>query len=322
MAAVPEARVPELAELSGVPVKELEPVLEEETRAWRRELEWDFTAAADQVRRLVESGSLAGYALGVAGRTVGYSYHVADEHKSLIGDLFLVEEHRTAENERILLGAVLGASMRTRGVRRIESQLMLLRWTEEGPLPGAKFLQHYPRNLMLVEAAQAGALRPRTREDHIAFDRWTERRQDETAQLIAAAYRGHLDSQINDQYRSAAGARRFLCNIVQYPGCGVFYPPACWVAVDEGTGRMCGASLSSLVAREVGHITQICVAPAARGRGVGYELLRRSVESLGQSGTAKVSLTVTAANETAVQLYRRMGFRVVRRFQALVWEGF
>jgi ribosomal protein S18 acetylase RimI-like enzyme len=35
-----------------------------------------------------------------------------------------------------------------------------------------------------------------------------------------------------------------------------------------------------------------------------------------------VSLTVTAANQSAVALYERMGFRTLRRFQALVWEGF
>ena len=51
---------------------------------------------------------------------------------------------------------------------------------------------------------------PERRTDRIFFDRWTERRQDEAAQLIASAYRGHIDSEINDQYRSAEGARRFL----------------------------------------------------------------------------------------------------------------
>jgi ribosomal protein S18 acetylase RimI-like enzyme len=59
-----------------------------------------------------------------------------------------------------------------------------------------------------------------------------------------------------------------------------------------------------------------------RGAGVGYELLRRSLESLAGTRARKVSLTVTAANENAVALYEKMGFRVLKRFPAFVWEGF
>jgi ribosomal protein S18 acetylase RimI-like enzyme len=33
-------------------------------------------------------------------------------------------------------------------------------------------------------------------------------------------------------------------------------------------------------------------------------------------------LTVTAANEDAVELYERVGFETIRRFSAFVWEGF
>jgi ribosomal protein S18 acetylase RimI-like enzyme len=69
-------------------------------------------------------------------------------------------------------------------------------------------------------------------------------------------------------------------------------------------------------------VTQICVAPAVKGQGVGYELLRRSLGVLAQSGAKTVSLTVTAANRDAVRLYERVGFRTVRRFSAFVWEGF
>jgi ribosomal protein S18 acetylase RimI-like enzyme len=71
-----------------------------------------------------------------------------------------------------------------------------------------------------------------------------------------------------------------------------------------------------------GHITQICVAPEVRGTGLGYEVLRRSLMTLQEHGCRKVSLTVTAANREAVDLYERMGFRTTRKFHAFVWEGF
>ena len=59
---------------------------------------------------------------------------------------------------------------------------------------------------------------------------WSESRAEESALLIAAAYKGHVDATINDQYGSVTGARRFINNIVQYPGCGSFFPAASLVA--------------------------------------------------------------------------------------------
>ncbi|MGB9606404.1 MAG: GNAT family N-acetyltransferase, partial [Bryobacteraceae bacterium] len=64
-----------------------------------------------------------------------------------------------------------------------------------------------------------------------------------------------------------------------------------------------------------------CLTPEARGRGAGYELLRRSLAALAGSGVASVSLTVTTQNRRAVALYESMGFVALRRFAALVWEG-
>ena len=82
------------------------------------------------------------------------------------------------------------------------------------------------------------------------------------------------------------------------------------------------ASLSSLVAPEAGHITQICVAASHRGMGIGYELLRQSLLGLHKAGCRSATLTVTDANREAVGLYERVGFETIRRFRAFVWEGF
>jgi ribosomal protein S18 acetylase RimI-like enzyme len=110
-------------------------------------------------------------------------------------------------------------------------------------------------------------------------------------------------------------------NIVQYPGCGQFYYGGSFVAEDLN-GRMCGIVLSSHVADDVGHITQICVAPEWKGRGIGYELMCAALGAMADDGCERASLTVTASNTGAIQLYQRMGFRANRRFAAYVWEGF
>ena len=108
---------------------------------------------------------------------------------------------------------------------------------------------------------------------------------------------------------------------MQYPGCGTFHRSASFAAFDP-EGRLCGLCLTSLVAPDVGHVTQICVADWVRGAGVGYELLRQSLAALRESGCKKVSLTVTSSNQDAIKLYQRVGFKTRRQFAAYVWEGF
>jgi ribosomal protein S18 acetylase RimI-like enzyme len=156
----------------------------------------------------------------------------------------------------------------------------------------------------------------------VRLQKWHDRMHEEAAHVISAAYRGHVDSEINDQYRNLPGARRFLTNIVRYPGCGKFSASSSYAAVDEYTGRLCGIALASLVSPTSGHITQLCVLPALRGTRIGYELLRQSLNSLAESGCQATSLAVTCTNVDAVQLYERVGFRARSTFPALVWEDF
>ena len=320
MAAVHQAPTGEIADLTGIRSADLEALLEEETRVWRQQLDWDFQPSAGLVRRYVDMRALSGYALRVDEKLVGYSYSVTDEHKGLICDLYVMEQFRSAENENRLLAAVLEALFETPYLRRVESQLMLLSPMDQRLLPSARYLRTFERQFMTFDLSRLPSLKPKAPRSSVVFDQWTERRQDDTAQAIAAAYRGHIDSQINDQYRSPGGARRFLHNIIHYPGCGSFFAPASWVAIQRSTGCPCGLCLASLVAGDVGHITQICVTPPAQGAGLGYELLRRSLASLAGAGCRQVSLTVTSSNTGAIRLYERMGFASVRRFRAMVWE--
>jgi ribosomal protein S18 acetylase RimI-like enzyme len=166
------------------------------------------------------------------------------------------------------------------------------------------------------------ALKPAVLKMRVGFSSWADRFKEEAAHLVAAAYRGHVDSEINDQYRSIPGARHFLLNIIQYPGCGRFSPRSSIVAVDESSGRVCGMCLSSLVSDKSGHVTQLCVLPGVRGERVGYELLRLALLDLVAQGCNDVSLTVTCSNSGAIRLYESLGFHATSTFPSLVWEGF
>ena len=323
MAAMPDRYTESLIDLRDLTAEHLAPLLDEEIAAWRTGLDWDFSASADLVRRFVHLRALSGFALMTPAGVAGYSYYVAEEGKGLIGDFFVRASARTQESERLLLEAVLDGIFRTPGVRRVEAQLMMigskLGTDLAGSVPYPRWFRHYPRMFLEVPLFP-DAPWPARESANTIFSPWTENRQDDAARLIATSYRGHVDSQINDQYRSPGGARRFLSNIVQYPGCGSFFAPASFAAWDRADRTLCGVSLSSLVAAETGHITQICVAPSHQGKGIGYELLRRSLTALTAHGCRRASLTVTSNNESAVRLYEQMGFRNRRDFAASVWE--
>jgi ribosomal protein S18 acetylase RimI-like enzyme len=322
MAALSDSALARIVDLRHLRSGDLDSLLEEEIQRWRDTLDWDFRASAGLVRRFLDMQALNGCALLMNGHPVGYCYFVSEERKGLIGDLYVMEDFFTVEAEERLLGYAVETLVKTPFVKRIESQLMMLRSGRLLALPHYRQARVHGRNFMEVDLAEAARLPAGKGGRSILIDGWSERRQDDAAALIADAYRGHIDSEINDQYRSAAGARRFLMNIIQYPGCGSFFQPGAFVAVDAESETLCGICLSSLVQSDVGHITQVCVSPAVRGTGVGYALIRQSLESLAKQGCRKATLTVTAVNAEAIGLYERMGFRKTREFAAYVWEGF
>ncbi|HWC95160.1 MAG TPA: GNAT family N-acetyltransferase [Candidatus Sulfopaludibacter sp.] len=311
--------VPPIVDLRSVSAMELESILQEETAAWRVELDWDFDKSADLVRRFVDLRALNGSALVEDGAVTGYLYYVLEENKGLVGDLYVRADLRTKEREDLLLQSALDAISANPYIRRVESQLMMLAYDPDRVLPHPEIAHSYDRNFMRVELPDADLTEGRVRRP-MYIERWTDLYQDDAAVLIAKAYTGHVDSRINDQYRTVMGARRFLHNIVEYPGCGTFYRTASYAAFEAASGRMCGISLASLVAPECGHITQICVSPEVRGTGIGHALLRRSLMTLREVGCKAASLTVTSANEDAVALYERVGFRTIRKFSAFAWE--
>lgn len=320
MAALADPPPTQTLDLRSVDLVSLAPVLDEQIASWKTLLDWDFTTSANLVRRFVQMHALNGYAIVASahpGKIVGYSYYVCEDAKGLIGDLYILQQHRTVENENLLLQSLLDDIWQTPGVRRVEAQLLMLTDTPKRRVPYQNWFQSFPR--FFLEAPATSRLAPRKLPSTIAIIPWTHAWQEATGRLIAAAYQNHVDSHINDQYRSAIGARRFLTNIVQYPGCGTFFAPASYAATDSNT--LCGASLASLVSDDVGHITQVCVAPSYQGTGLGYELMRRSMESLAKHGCRAVSLTVTAENESALRLYYNMGFVKRRTFSAYVWES-
>jgi ribosomal protein S18 acetylase RimI-like enzyme len=225
------------------------------------------------------------------------------------------------EVEERLLTHVIETLQQSPGIHRVEAQL-LAHHTGEVARP---FLQQgfsrHPRVFMNFEIGKhtPATLRPLSAEFEIRP--WSEQEYHSAAALITAAYRGHVDSEINDQYRTLTGSMRFLNNIVRFPGCGMFDAPSSFVVFQRRTHALAGLILCSLVRSDVGHITQVCVLPEFRSAGLGEALLAASTRNLRGRGFRFISLTVTEANDRAIALYKRIGFDTVRVFDAFVWEG-
>jgi ribosomal protein S18 acetylase RimI-like enzyme len=241
----------------------------------------------------------------------------------VIGDLFVDKAfgaERQQATEQRLLTHVIETLQASPGVHRIEAQLLL---HEAGAVASSFVRTGFSRNARLfMSLPLAGKPASAAREaPGIALRPWSEDDFQAVAAVITAAYRSHVDSEINDQYRTLAGSLRFLNNIVRFPGCGTFDAEASLLAVERATGSVVGVILCSRVKDDVGHVTQVCVLPEQRGRGIGRVLLAAAADNLRQRRFEALSLTVTEGNTGAVELYRKLGFGVKRVFDAFVWEG-
>lgn len=315
----------EIVDLRKIAARDLDPLLADEIDEWRTELDWDFEPSADLVRKYAGTNSLGGAALMVDGKVAGYGYAVLEEPRGIIGDVYVRPYLRDPSSEAQLFRALLDALAATPRVSRMESQLMLVTPESAAIIAGDTATRQpvrlFERRLMTRDGATPlPPANTRVRE-RFRFEPWQDHFMHLAGSIIAGSYKGETDNEINSQYRSPAGARRFLGNIVEFPGCGTFHPAGSFVAFDRETGEAAGMALSSFVAQNTGHISQLCVMPAARGAGLGNELLRESADALYQHGAKLVSLTVTASNRTAISIYDRFAFRTTRTFFAYIWES-
>jgi ribosomal protein S18 acetylase RimI-like enzyme len=316
----PRVEILDLRHFSSV---DLRPLLDDEIQIWSRLLSWDYSGSADMILRYMDAKILPGYAAIDRGRIFGYSFFVYEGSKGVIGDLFVGDDSRLPDPHEVesrLLTHVIETLQQSPGIHRIEAQLLLHQTGEVARGFVEQGFQRYARLFMVLPLSHvAKPLWPMDTE--IEIRRWSDQDYQMAAAVITTAYRGHVDSEINDQYRTLSGSLRFLNNIVRFPGCGTFDPESSFVAVHKRARSLIGLILCSRVRHDVGHVTQICVLPEYRAHGIGESLLAATTGSLCQRDFSLLSLTVTEANVRAVDLYRRLGFDTKRVFDAFVWEG-
>ncbi len=310
----------EVLDLRHFSAAALRPLLEDEAAKWQRRLLWDYSRSVELLLEYVNSRSLTGYVAVRQGRVAGYAFGVCEAAKAVMGDVYAFGEGERATNPvcELLLNHLLETLQATPGITRVESQLLLFPdGALKRPFDEAGF-RAFPRCFMACELG--GAVAGGDVPEGFRIEPWQPEAYVASAALIHQAYRGHTDSEINDQYQTVQGAQRFLHNIVHFPGCGVFDPRNSWLLREVRTGELEGVVLCSRVREDAAHITQLCLRQGLRGRGLGSSLLRHCLAELGRQGLLTASLTVTESNRQAMGLYERYGFRARQRFEAWVWD--
>jgi len=306
-----------IIDLRQATARQLEPLLLEEASHWREELHWDYRSALELIKRFLDAHALSGCAALNNDTAVGYAFYVLEDYKGLIGGLYVSPSQDQGPIGKRLLEEMLYSMRALPQMHRIEAQLMPFGGPVDDALREQGFRLH-TRKFMLLKLNQQ-AERATNIDSGLRLDRWNDRYFESCAKLIYLAYANHIDGEINDQYRSRHGALKFLKNIIHLPGCGQFLSAASFVLRHPGSDELVAAVLTSEVSAGVGHTTQLCVQPGFQGHGLGRALMQTSSDALRSMHYKELSLTVTAENRAAVELYEKLGFATIKSFTAGVW---
>ena len=337
----------EILDLRHFAAPVLRQVLEAEGELWKQRLHWDYRTSARLLMQYLDSHMLPGYAAVENGQVTGYVFCVYEETKAVIGDVFALpgpallavgppppeplaageipapirEAPPSAhEIEATLLKNLFETLLNSPQLDRIESQLLLHPSGTHSSLFRQAGFQVY-RRLFMVQPLQGHFNHPRVElPGELELRPWRDEDLSPAGRLISDAYRDHPDSEINDQYRSIHGSQRFLHNIVRYAGCGTFSPQVSHVVAERRSRDLVALVLGSRVSPLSGHITQVCVHPRFRRRGLARMLLSVAAFQFMRQGVSEISLTVTEANTQAIDLYRDEGYASVHAFDAAVWQ--
>ena len=163
------------------------------------------------------------------------------------------------------------------------------------------FLKRYRMELQLADLPSVPEL-----PSGFGWEGWFPGLLEVHAQVKAQCFRDELDALVFPSLGYLGGCLDLMHNIATR---GDFVPEATWLLV--GPFGPCG-TVQGLRDKYFGAIQNLGVAPDHRGRGLGRLLMIKALHGFRISGLRKAYLEVTARNEHAVCLYRRLGFRSTR----------
>lgn len=223
--------------------------------------------------------------------------------------------------------------------------------TGSGPLMG---LTYFKRYRMEFDLGRGDAPLPELPAGYRIVP-WSDRLSSAHAQAIHRSFRTEVDANVFPCLASSRGCLRLMDELARRPN---FLPEATWliafrpvgefgwlnherlgnfrtsrtIASLDGDARgvcdadaefeVCG-TIQGIEDRGAGAIQNLGIVPSHRGRGLGEFLMHLSLAGFRRLGLRKAALEVTASNEGAMRLYRRLGFVKARTlYKAVEVEAF
>jgi GNAT superfamily N-acetyltransferase len=305
--------------LKEIPADQLDGLFREEIEWWNNDLAWDLSPTLQLLKKYLATRSLPGFVLlNATGNPVGYAYYVIDRPLGFVGNIYIRNEYANFENYRKLVSTVVQALTQASHVSRIESQIFGFNYDLMPILTslGFKCLKRFflMAPLMVSEGGVNSA-----EDASFKIVGWEDAFLVPGADTIHDSYVASPDLELCQDYRTNNGCLRFVRNLIENPACGKFDRGLTQVAVDL-QGRVMGLLLASRIRQDVGMVPQISVRRETQGRGLGSNLLYAYMDQARRKGLTQVALSVSEANQRALKLYQRLGFRTQKEFYAYVWE--
>ena len=144
------------------------------------------------------------------------------------------------------------------------------------------------------------------------FEPWDPSLLEAFAEAKHASFRSEMDVNVFPCLGDLDGCRRLMREIVRKPG---FLPQATWLLTYARGAKLpefCGTVQGIRDTAGLGAIQNLGIAPEHRNYGLGTILLFHSLQGFRRAGIGHVYLEVTAHNDGAVRLYRRLGFVTIK----------
>jgi ribosomal protein S18 acetylase RimI-like enzyme len=137
---------------------------------------------------------------------------------------------------------------------------------------------------------------------------WAPERLSSHAETKYYSFRHEIDADVFNCLSDLDGCYRLMHEISLKNG---FLPEATWLAAYSAGGEIeyCGTIQGIRATSKYGGIQNVGITPAHRGRRVGSALVLAALRGFQQAGLSRAYLEVTAQNERAVKLYKRLGFQ-------------
>lgn len=177
-------------------------------------------------------------------------------------------------------------------------------------------ISYFKRHKMEVELRDLPS--PRL-PDGFSFAPWSCELLDTHADILFGSFQLEIDSQV---FPSLGDRQGSICLMIEMSRKHGFLPEATWLL--RGPDGPCGTVQGMRERGGMGSIQNLGILPYWRGRGLGAALLLQALHGFCRAGLGRAQLEVTAQNDAAVRLYRRLGFHRSKTLYKAVpdWRGF